>query len=209
MNYVDLRAAIQQYCENFESSFAERVDTFIRQAENRLHHMIRMPPTRKQVSGFLTSGVPYLAPPTDYLSCDSLFIIDQDEQIPLENKNPDFITTCYPNPMELGRPRYYGQLDDLTLQLGPTPRNTFPMVMDYFAYPPSIVVAQRTYLGDRCESLLLYVCLVEAYTYEKGEMELLGWYDKRFQEAAMLYKQLADGRQKKDSYQEPDRRMET
>jgi hypothetical protein len=209
VNYTDLRAAIQQYSENFESSFAERIDTFIRQAENRLNHLVRMPPTRKQVAGFLTLGDNLLAPPSDYLSCDALFIIDQGESVPLENKNPDFITACYPLASDLGRPRYYGQLDDMTLQIGPTPDLAYPMVMDFFAYPPSIVVAQRTYLGDRCESLLLYACLLEAYSYMKGEMELMQWYDKRFQEAASLYKQLADGRQKKDSYQEPDRRIET
>ncbi len=206
MVYTDLRAAIQEYSENYESSFAERVDTFIRQAENRLHQIVRMPPTRKQVSGTVSARL--FAPPPDYLSMDSMFVLDKGEAHPLENKEPEFLDVCYPLVAAPGRPRYYAKLDDLSLQIGPAPDRIYDAILNFFAYPPSIVDAKRSYFGDRCESLLLYACLVEAYTYMKGEADLLSWYDKRFQEAAALYKQLGDGRQRKDSYQEPDRRVE-
>jgi hypothetical protein len=210
MVYTDLRAAIQEYTENYESTFAERVDTFIRQAENRIAHLVRLPPFRKQNHGTFTINSSFLAPPTDYLSADSLFVMDQAQMYALENKEPEFILTCYPVMVALGRPRYYGKIDDSTLIIGPTPDAEYPALLNYFAYPPSITTAPngRSYLGDRCESLLLYACLVEAYTFMKGEADLLNFYDSKLKEAVGLYKQLGDGRARKDSYQEPDRRVE-
>lgn len=209
MIYTDLRAAIQQYSENFESSFAERIDTFIRQAENRIAHIVRLPPTRKQATGAFTPLNNLLAVPTDYLSPDSLFVVDGLETVPLENKEPEFIQIAYPMGVP-GRPRYYGKLDDATLVIGPVPDATYPALINYFAYPQSITTSpnQRSYYGDKCETILLYACLVEAYTFMKGENDLLQWYDKRLQEAVALYKQLGDGRARKDSYEEPDRRVE-
>lgn len=209
MIYTDLRSAIQQYCENYESSFAERIDTFIRQAENRIAHVVRLPPTRKQANGQFTIGDPLLAVPTDYLSPDSLFVIDTGEAFPLENKEPEFIQICFPLTAQLGRPRYYGKLDDVTLLIGPRPEFDFPALINYFAYPQSITTSpnQRSYYGDKCESLLLYGSLVEAYTYMKGEPDLLQLYDTKFKEATSLYKQLGDGRARKDSYEEPDQRV--
>jgi hypothetical protein len=108
----------------------------------------------------------------------------------------------------LGRPRYYAKLDDITLLFGPIPDKNYDLDIAYFAYPPSITVVPRTYLGDRCESMLLYGALVEAYTFMKGEPELLAFYDNKFKEATGLFKGFGDGRARKDSYEEPDRRVQ-
>lgn len=208
MTYIDLRAAIQQYCENYESSFAERIDTFIDQTENRIAHMVRLPPHRKMAQATFFANEKLIAPPVDFLSPDSIFVTDAGEQYPMEDKEPEFITTCFPLLADTGRPRYYAKIDDKTVLIGPTPDKDYPGEMQYFAYPPSIKVTGRSYLGDRCQSLLLYGCLVEAYAYMKGELDLLQLYDTKFKEAASLYKQLGDGRQRKDSYEEPDRRVQ-
>jgi len=210
MTYTELRAAIQDYCENFEATFAERIDTFIRQAESRIAHIVRLPPFRKWKSGPLTAGEPLVVPPTDYLSPDMFVVIDPaGESYDLQNKEPEFIYACYPVLSSRGRPRYYAKLDDKTLLVGPTPDLAYDSLLHYFAYAESICDSPtgRSYLGDRCESLLLYAGLVEAYTFMKGEMDLLVFYDKKFQEAVGLFKQLGDGRARKDSHEEPDRRV--
>ena len=208
MTYPDLRAAIQQYTENFEDSFAERIDTFISQAENRIAHLVRLPPHRKLALATIRAGDRIIAPPADFLSSDSIFVTDWDEQHEMHNKEPEFITICYPLTGDRGRPRFYGKIDDKSLLIGPVADRDYPAEMQYFAYPPSIKVTGRSYLGDRCESLLLSACLVEAYTYMKGEPELLQWYDKQLKESVNAYKGFGDGRARKDSLEEPDRRVQ-
>ena len=209
MVYTDLRAAIQQYSENYEDSFAERIDTFISQAENRIAHLVRLPPHRKLTVATFRAGDRIIAPPVDFLSPDSLFVLDEaGGQHPVFDKEPEFINVCFPLTSTRGRPRYYAKIDDKSMLIGPTADKDYPAEMQYFAYPPSIKVTGRSWLGDRAESLLLSACLVEAYTYMKGETDLLQWYDKQFKEALALYKNYGDGRARKDSLEEPDRRVQ-
>jgi hypothetical protein len=207
MDYTQLRAAIQTYSENYEESFVEMIDTFIRQAENRCAHIVRLPPYRKNAVGLTVANNRLLTPPTDFLSPDTLIILDLGESWPLENKEPEFIDACYPVRSLRARPRYYGKLDDTTILLGPTPGAVYPLEISYFAYPPSIVTMTTSYLGNHCESLLLYACLDEACVFMKGAPDQYGMYDSRFKEAAGLFKQLGDGHARKDSYEEPDRRV--
>ena len=209
MVYPELRATIQQYCENYEDNFVERIDTFISQAENRIAHLVRLPPHRKLTTAVFRTNDRIVAPPVDFLSPDSLFVIDSDgQQHAMYDKEPEFINVCYPDTATRGRPRFYAKIDDKSMIIGPAADKDYPAEMQYFAYPPSIKVTGRSWLGDRAESLLLYGCLVEAYTFMKGEGELLQWYDKQFKEAINLYKGFGDGRARKDSLEEPDRRVQ-
>lgn len=208
MVYPELRARIQQYVENYEDNFVEAIDTFISQAENRIAHLVRLPPHRKLSSAVFHANDRIIAPPLDFLSPDSLFVMDAGELHEMYDKEPEFIDICFPAAGTRGRPRFYAKIDDKSLLIGPTADKDYPAQMQYFAYPPSIKVTGRSYLGDRCESLLLYACLVEAYTFMKGEPELLGWYDKLFKEAVNLYKGFGDGRARKDSLEEPDKRVQ-
>jgi len=209
LTYTDLKLAIQQYSENYETSFVSRLDTFILQAENRIAHLVRLPPYRKQTTLQFQSGDRYITPPSDYLSCDSIFVIDFDERFEMLNKEPEFIDICYPVTSDWGRPRFYAKVDDKTLVIGPTSDALYDAELGYFACPPSITITVdgHSWLGDNAESLLLYACLVEAYTYMKGEMELLQWYDKQLKEAVNSFKGFGDGRARKDSLEEPDKRV--
>ena len=57
-----------------------------------------------------------------------------------------------------------------------------------------------TWLGDNFSSALLYGSLVEAYTFMKGEQDLMAVYDAKYKEALMLLKNLGDGKQRGDAY---------
>jgi hypothetical protein len=72
--------------------------------------------------------------------------------------------------------------------------------LHYFFYPPSIVDAGTSWLGDNLDSVLLYGALVEAYTYMKGEADMMGLYDGKFKEALGLAKRLGDGLERSDAY---------
>ena len=57
-----------------------------------------------------------------------------------------------------------------------------------------------SWLGDNFDSVLLYGSLVEAYTYMKGEADMMTLYNQKFMEALALAKRLGDGMERQDAY---------
>lgn len=201
MNYAQLVAEIQSYVEN---QFAtEDIDTFIRQTEQRVYNQIQLPALRKNVIGTLTNGNKYLTTPTDWLSTFSLAVIDVSGNFNyLLNKDVNFIREAYPSPTYGGLPEYYAQFDQNTFILGPTPDANYDMELHYFYYPESIVDAGTTWLGDNFDSVLLYGALLEAYTYMKGEQDVMVTYQKRYDDAMAMLKMLGDGKNRTDAYRD-------
>ena len=57
-----------------------------------------------------------------------------------------------------------------------------------------------SWLGDNFDTVLLYGALVEAYTYMKGEQDMMALYNGKYQEALALAKRLGDGMERQDAY---------
>jgi hypothetical protein len=57
-----------------------------------------------------------------------------------------------------------------------------------------------SWLGDNFDPVLLYASLVEAYTYMKGEADMMALYNQKFMEALALAKRLGDGMERQDAY---------
>jgi|SRR5215831_5239318 len=205
MNYVQLRAAIQQYSQDFEASFVENVDTFIRLAESRVLLRVRLPRFRKDVSANVTQGSNLLALPTDFLAPDSLILTGPEGlYVILLNKDAEFIEECYPDPTFFDVPRFYSYMNEISIKLGPTPDQSYPVKMGYFYQPPSIVDSGTTWLGDHFAHALISGSLVEASIYMKTEDNLFARYDNAFKEDLAMDQQYVKGRTKKDTQQEPD-----
>lgn len=209
MTYDELVIAVSNYCENvFQTT---DMDTFIRQAEQRIFNVAQPANQRKNVTGSLTSGNKYLNCPADFFSVYSLAIYPAAGGAYefLLDKDVNFIRQAYPNPATTGKPKHYaifGPLssnqDELTFIVGPTPDTTYNAELHYYAYPESIVDASdgRTWLGDNFDSVLLYGTMCEALTYMKGEADMVKLYQDRYVQAIALYKNLADGKQRGDAY---------
>jgi hypothetical protein len=209
MTYNELVIAVSNYCENVFSTVD--MDTFIRQAEQRIYNVAQPANQRKNVTGSLTTGNKYLQCPVDFLSVYSLAIYPAagGAYEYLLDKDVNFIRQAYPNPATTGKPKHYAIFgprsdneDELTLILGPTPDAAYSAELHYYAYPESIVDAAdgRTWLGDNFDSVLLYGTMNEALTYMKGETEMVALYQERYAQAIALYKNLADGKQRGDAY---------
>ena len=219
MNYAQLVASIEAYTENnfpditladgsVETS-AEQVDRFIQQAEQRIYNTVQFPSLRKNVTGTVTINNKYLGCPNDFLAPYSLAVIDATGAYEyLLNKDVNFIRQAYPNPStDVGIPKYYALFgaqtndpNELPFILGPTPDATYGVELHYFYYPESIVTAGTSWLGDNFDTVLLYGSLVEAYTFMKGETDLLAVYDGKYKEALALAKRLGDGMERQDAY---------
>jgi hypothetical protein len=131
----------------------------------------------------------------------------QGEYTYLLNRDVNFIRQVYPNPLYQDTPKYYSifgpqsnDVNELTFIVGPTPNAQYGAELHFYYYPESIVTAGTTWLGDNFDSVLLYGSLVEAYTYMKGEQDLMVLYDAKFKEALGLLKNLGDGKQRGDAY---------
>lgn len=208
MNYTQLRAIIQTYAQDFEASFVENIDTFINLAESRILLRVRLPPFRKDVTASAVTGSNLLAVPTDFLAPDSLIMQGPDGLVILLNKDPEFIDECYPDSTFQGPLRFYCYLNQLSLKLGPTPDQNYPLRMGYFFQPPSIVDTGTSWLGDHFGHALKSGALVEASLYMKSEDNLFARYNTMFESDLAMDLDYAKGRTKKDTQQEPDKRTD-
>jgi len=203
MNYTQLVAEIQNYVE--DTFTTEIINTFITQAEQRIYNVVQLPALRKNVTGSLTAGNKYLAMPSNWLATFSLAVINaNNEYLYLLNKDVNFIRQSYPDTDAeyYGEPQYYAVFDNNSFIVGPTPDASYDVELHYFYYPESITttVSGTTWLGDNFSSTLLYGSLLEAYTYMKGEADVIAQYQKRYDEAMFLLKQLGDGKDRQDAY---------
>jgi hypothetical protein len=201
MTYTELVAQIQDYTENTFTT--TDINTFITQAEQRIYNTVQLPALRKNVTGSLSTGNKYLAMPTDWLATFSLAVINSDnEYLYLLNKDVNFIRQSFPDTDSAfyGEPQYYAVFNASSFIVGPTPDANYSAELHYFYYPTSITVAGTSWLGDNFSSTLLYGSLLEAYTYMKGEADVMANYKARYDEAMLLLKQLGDGKDRQDAY---------
>jgi hypothetical protein len=201
MNYTQLVNEIESYTEN-TFQIAD-INTFITQAEQRIYNSVQLPALRKNVTGNLTLGNKYLATPSDWLSTFSLAVINaNNEYLYLLNKDVNFIRQSFPDTDAefYGQPQYYAVFDNNTFIVGPTPDASYNAELHYFYYPESITTAGTSWVGDNFSSVLLYGSLLEAYTYMKGEQDVMAEYQKRYDDAMQLLIQLGDGKNRQDAY---------
>ena len=192
----------------------EQINTFITQAETRIFNSVQFPSLRQNVTGTITANNKYLSCPDDFLAPYSLAVIenfgDADETYTfLLNKDVNFIRESYPTPNDTGLPAHYALFgptsaspNELSFILGPTPDAAYTAELHYFFYPESITTTSTgtTWLGDNFDPVLLYGSLVEAYTFLKGEADLIQLYNGKFNEALALAKRLGDGMERQDAY---------
>ena len=209
MNNAQLSSAIHANTQNTEADFVANIPVFVEQAEQRSYNSMQFPSIRKNVTGLVSPSTPYLGCPSDFLAVYSMAVIDGTGSYEyLLNKDVNFIRQAYPKSTDTGLPKYYalfgpqsGDAAELTFILGPTPDTAYTVELHYYNYPTSITVAPFTsWLGDNFDSVLLYGSLVEAYTYMKGEQDMMALYNGKYQEAVALAKRLADGMERQDAY---------
>jgi hypothetical protein len=208
MNYTELCANIQSITEN--TFTASELAMFTQQAEQKIYNTVQVANLRKNVTGVTSPANKYLSCPGDFLSSYSLAVIDGVGAYTfLLNKDVNFIREAYPTPTSTGLPKYYAifgpsssDVNELTFLLGPTPDAVYTMELHYFYYPPSIVTANTSWLGDNFDSALLNGALIEAIRFMKGEVDTIQNYEKLYLQSIQLLKQLGDGKQRQDAYRD-------
>jgi hypothetical protein len=223
MNYTTLYNTIQSYTENqfpdvylangSTVSATTQINTFITQAEQRIYNSVQFPSLRKNVTGTTTSSNKYLSCPGDFLATYSMAVVDATGAYEyLLNKDVNFIRQAYPTPTDTAIPKYYALFgptvsgvtisNELSFILGPTPDTVYTIELHYYYYPESIttVASGQTWLGDNFDTVLLYGSLVEAYSFMKGEVDIIAGYDAKYKEALAMAQRLGDGMERSDAY---------
>ena len=201
--FDSLKQAIQDYTENSETTFVTNLPIFIRAAEERILKSVQLNLFMRNQQGTMTSGNKFLGAPSDFLAPFSLTLTSNSEKEFLEFKDLSYIESFHPNETETGKPRYYGQFDVGNFILAPTPNDNYDVEVQYLFRPASLTSGAgtgTTWLSENAELALLYGTLVEAYTFMKGEPDIMANYDKRFQEAVMGLKMLGEAKETTQEY---------
>ncbi len=214
MTLAELKTLIQNFTENEETTFVNTLDDFIVNAEERLFHLIQLDFFRKNVTGNLTTGNTYLTAPSDFQMSFSLAIIDGNGDYNyLEKKHTTFMREYAPDPTDTnarGLPKYYADFDKelstgsdngSTLIVAPVPDQDYNVELHYL-YEPASLTSQTsgTWISQNARNALLYGCLVEAYTFMKGEQDMMALYENRFNQEVSRLKNLAEARGRQDEY---------
>lgn len=202
--YAQLKQAIQDYTENDETTFVSNLPIFIRNAEERILKSIQLNIFRKNVSATFTESNQYLAAPTDFLAPFSLSYTDgSGNKEFLLFKDVNYIQEFNPNATTEGFPRYYAVFDIDNFIIAPTPDSAYTAELHYFYRPASLTSGAEsgtTWLSENASICMLYASLIEAYTFMKGEQDLIQNYTQRFVEAAGGLKLLGEAEETTQEY---------
>lgn len=201
--YDELKTAIQDYTENSETTFVNNLDTFIKNAEQRIFTEVQLSVFRKNASGSFNTGLKYLATPTDYLSTFSLAVLNGNNQEFLLRKDVHYIQTVNPDDSVRGVPKYYSQFDVTNFIVAPTPDDSYSAELHYYYRPPSLTAGAgsgTTWLSTNAPLALLYASLYEANTFMKGEQDMMQAYQQRYGEALGRLKEFGEADEVTDAY---------
>ena len=214
MTYSELYTLIQNFTDNNESTFNTTIPDFIKNAEDRIFNLVQSDFFRKNQSGNLTTGNRFLTCPTDFVLSFSLAVIDSSSDYKfLQKKHPSFMQEYAPDITDTslrGLPLYYADFDKeyntsvsagTTIVVAPLPDADYSVELHYLYRPASLVsITAGTWLSQNARDALLYGSLVEAYTFMKGEPDLLNTYETRFQQDIARLKNRAEARGRRDEY---------
>jgi hypothetical protein len=199
--YITLVQAIKDFTEYNETSFVNNIDRFIENCEERILYSVDLDVFRRNVTGSASTGNQYVAVPSDFRAPFAMNITSAGSKVFLLNKDVEYLQEYNPSGAT-GIPKYYSIFDVDNFILSPVPNTDFSLELHYYYKPQSIVTAGTTWIGDNAEQALLYGSLFEAYTYMKGEPEILNLYNQRFAEALTRLKNYGEGRENVDAYRD-------
>ena len=199
--YATLKTAIQDYMDNDETTFANNLDNFIKTTEEDILKNVELNFYRKNVTGTATSGNAYLGVPSDFLAPFSLAVISSSVYYYLLLKHPSFIRDYTPNASTTGQPKYYGEFDNDTFILAPTPDDNYSFELHYFYRPTSLTAGASdgtTYLSTNMPNVMLAGSLLQAAIFMKLNATELGTYKQNYEQDIMQLKSWAEGKTTKE-----------
>ena len=212
---ANLQDDIRSYTEVDDGVFTSGVlNTIIKNAENKIYRETDSDDNRFYATSALVVGNRYVTIPGDLRFIRYAQLTDAaGNQTFLEKKDTSYMAEYYNTPNTAsGIPKYYGNWDAEFWVVSPTPNAQFSITLAYVKQPISITnttqptaapaATNGTYTSNKYQDLLLYACLVEAYGYLKGPVDMLQYYAQAYQKAMQSYAIEQQGRRRRDEYQD-------
>ena len=200
---AQLKTAIQDYTDNAETSFVTHLPDFIKAAEEKILKSVDLDYFRKNVTSALNSSDQYLSVPSDFLAAFSLQITTSGSESFLLQKDVNFLREYTPAASTTGLPKYYARFDTDHFLLAPTPNSAYTVELHYFYRPASLTAGSdsgTTWLSTNAPFALLYGSLIEAYTFMKGEPDVIKNYTDLYLQYMERVKDLGEARENTDGY---------
>jgi hypothetical protein len=214
--YATLTTAIQNYTEVDSNVLTSTItDQFIENSELRILRDLPIDAYKKQSVGNLVTGQSTINLPAKTLFVKGLQVYDSTSLSTgsnqwLEKKDESYLQEYIPAETSTGMPKYYAMFGGATgvtdstsgrLYLAPLPDNTYVFKIHYEAIPDGLSSGNTTtYISQYFGNGLLYACLVEAYGFLKGPMDMLTLYENKYKEEVQKFASEQLGRRKRDDY---------
>ena len=213
MTYTELLQQIRDYTEVDSSVLTNSIcDTFIKNSELKIFREADADYSREYATSQLNSGNQYLNLPNDStdegstttrraLIVRSVIVTNSSSnQVSLEPRDDTFITE-YNSTGSSGFPKYYAMFRENAIQVAPKPDASYSVTLDYVYTPDNLSSTNTTtYVSENAPELLLYACLVEAFAYLKGPMDMYKLYQDKYNTALQGFTIEQTGRRRRDEY---------
>ena len=210
---ANLQDDIRNYTEVDDSVLSNTIlSTIIKNAENRIYRDADSDDNRFYATSNLAAGSRYVTIPSDLRFIRYVQLTDSNsKQTFLEKRDTSFMAEFYNTPgTASGIPKYYANWDANFWVVAPTPNSTNLITLAYTKQPESITTTtgttppstNGTYTSNKYQDLLLYGCLVEAYGYLKGPVDMLQYYTQAYEKALQSYAIEQQGRRRRDEWED-------
>ena len=228
-DYTTLKQAILDYAEVDDTVFTTTIlDGFIMSAEFRIYQELPMDSQRFVQEGTLAADDNTINSPAGALFIRGVEVFNSTSATTgngtwLEKKDQTYLSE-YTDRLTgpegdltaqdvTGFPKYYamfGGADNTTdtssggMYIAPTPDAAYRFRIYYNKMPNGLGSGtgfnNNTYLSTYFPQGLLYACLVEAFGYLKGPMDMLTYYENRYKNAVQQFAGMQLGRRRRDDY---------
>jgi len=227
--YATLTEAIRSYTEVDDTVFTQAIiDNFIMAAEFRINIELPMDADRKVQEGTLAADDNTINSPAGALFIRGVEVFNSTANSNgdgtwLEKKDQTYLSE-YVDRLTgtegdltgqdvTGFPKYYAMFGGATLKtdttsggmyIAPTPDAAYRFRIYYNKMPVGLGSGSdgnsTTYLSNYFPQGLFYACLVEAYGFLKGPMEMLTLYENKYKTSIQQFAGMQIGRRRRDDY---------
>jgi hypothetical protein len=204
MTYDELVINVRRYMETDSNVLSDSViNTFILMTENKILRDIDLEIFRQSSIGNLSQNSPYLTMPIDILTHRYMLVRADGEETFLDFRDVSFVKEYWKNASLVNFPKYYSVWNQNTFLVAPTPDDSYEVELGYIRKPEGLSSTnQNTWLSINAPEALLYGCLVQAYSFTKGPIDMLGYFTNSYKEALSGLGIEQQGRRRRDEYRD-------
>jgi len=221
--HTTLTTAIGNYTEVGTSVLSSTItNQFIDNSELRILRDVPIDADRKEMIGNLTASKDNVYAPAGTLFIRGIQVYESTSVATgtgnwLIKKDISYLREYDTAETTTGTPKYYamsggaegtGATSSGRLTIVPTPSSAFMYKIHYNARPAGLSSTNLTnYLSLNFGNGLLYACLVEAFSYLKGPMDMLQLYEQKYQTEVQKFGGEQLGRRRRDDYTDGEPRI--